>query len=58
VVLDTIITYIVDAECFDDTAHVERITYIWGSVADTDGSVGVINIGGCGDKRPRGCRAS
>ena len=52
-VLDTIITNIVDAECFDDTAHVERITYIWGSVADTDGSVGVINIGGCGDKRPR-----
>lgn len=28
-VLDTIITNIVDTECLNDTAYVERITYVW-----------------------------
>ena len=28
-VLDTIITHVVDTECLDDTAHVERIAYVW-----------------------------
>jgi hypothetical protein len=52
-VLDTIITHVVDAECLDDTAHVKRITYIWCSDADADSAVDIINISGCGDKRPR-----
>jgi len=56
-VLDTIITHVVDAECLNDTAHVKRITYIWCSDADADSAVDIINISGCGDKRPRGCCA-